>query len=127
MVNDEGFVVHAAVQAFELGKIAHEAKFAVYKRIEQAHLNIGVGIEAQHQGIQAIGIVVVEQQAHFHAAVGRLHQGMGEQLARHIVVPNVVLQIQRVFSRLYQACASGKRVVAVRQGVNAREIVAVGA
>jgi hypothetical protein len=105
--------VHAAVQAFEFGEVAHEAEFAVHKGVEQAHLYVGVGIQAQHQSIQANGVVVVEQQAHFHATVGCLHQGMGEQLACHIVVPNVVLQIQSVFGGLYQACARGKRIVAV--------------
>ena len=42
-------------------------------------------------------------------------------------MPNVVLQIQGVFSGLYQTGARGKRIMAIGEWVNAREVVAIGA
>ncbi|KAG1535106.1 hypothetical protein G6F50_015386 [Rhizopus delemar] len=51
-------------------------------------------IERHHQRILDPGVHVVEQDAHAHAAFGRVIQRLGHQVADQVVVPDVVLQVQ---------------------------------
>ena len=106
-VGDPGLVVHATVhrhraQQHFAGPPQHAG--AAARGIEQAHFDIGVGIQRGQVRILAVRGHVVQQQAHAHAAVGRAQHLVAQQVAGEVVVPDVVLQVQ---AAPRGACAGG--------------------
>lgn len=93
VVGGEGFVVHTAVYAGKVGKVAQSAPFADEKGVEQADLDVGMGVEGGEDVVHAVGVVVIQQEAHAHATLGGLLQLVQELLACGVVVPNVVLRV----------------------------------
>ena len=55
------------------------------------------------------GVVVVEQQAHAHAAFGRLPQRLEQQVAGLVGVPDVVLDVERAVGGSGEDGARGER------------------
>ncbi|MNQ43647.1 hypothetical protein D3C85_573840 [compost metagenome] len=119
VIGRERFVVHAPVEARKIRGKGERARRAGNKGIEQADFQIL--LLAQHgQGlVQARRVVVVEQQAHPHAPFGRLAQGIEQQGARDVLVPDVVLHVQAALRRGGQQGARGKRVAPVDQRIDA--------
>lgn len=72
VVGGEGFVVHTTVYAGEVGKVAQRTPFADEKWVEQADLDVGMGVEGGEDVVHAVGVVVIQQEAHAHAALGGL-------------------------------------------------------
>ena len=106
VVGNHLLVVHAPVQAFELGCAFGHAPHPVtlLPGIEDANLDIRMAVDARQQGIAQLGtghvvqhgVEVVEQHADLDASVGRGNHARHQQLARGIAKPDVVLEIQRV-------------------------------
>ena len=93
VVGGEGFVVHPAVEAREVGQIAQRAPFAADEGVEQADFDIGMAVEGEQDVVQPVGIVVVKQQSHAHAAFGGSVDQVEHELAGDVVVPDVVLEV----------------------------------
>ena len=85
--------MHAAVYAGEVGEVAQRAPFADEKGVEQADLDVGMGVEGGEDVVHAVGVVVIQQEAYAHATLGGLLQLVQELLACGVVVPNVVLRV----------------------------------
>lgn len=64
-------------------------------------------------------VVVVEQQPHPHAAVGRSAQGAEQQRAGLVVVPDVVLHVERALGGARKQHARSERVEPVGQRMDA--------
>ena len=64
--------MHAAVYSGEVGKVAQSTPFADEKGVEQADLDVGMGVEGGEDVVHAVGVVVIQQEAHAHAALGGL-------------------------------------------------------
>jgi len=94
--------VHAAVQAGEVGQVVHEAQAAVPERVVQADLDVAVRVQCGDGRVQPRGVVVVEQQPHAHAPLGRPPQGLEQQVAGRVAVPDVVLHVERPLRMLGQ-------------------------
>ena len=94
-VGGERLVVHAPVQAREVGQVAEHAAAALNERVVQPHLDVRVGVERGQRRIQPARVVVVEQQAHANAALGRLPQRLEQQVAGRVAAPDVVLHVER--------------------------------
>jgi hypothetical protein len=107
--------VHAPVQARELGEVAEESPPADAERVEQPHRDVGVSVERGQDGIEAGGVLVVQQEPHAHAAVGRPADRLEQQGPRHVVAPEVVLRVQRPLGRVGQEDAGRERAAAVGQ------------
>ena len=116
VVGGERFVVHAPVGALKVKHIAQHFGPAQHKGVEQAHLNLGVGVQGVQQAVHSGGAAIVKQQAHTHAPISR-----GEQIAQQhqpagIGPPDVVLHIQAVCGLLDQKMAGRKSLLWTVQG-----------
>ncbi|MNV67726.1 hypothetical protein D3C71_1605360 [compost metagenome] len=112
--------MHAPVQAAEVRDIAQGLRPAQHKGVVQADLDIGVFVHRRQHRVEPRRAVVVQQQAHAYAAVGRGMQGFQQHRARHVVVPDVVLHVQAAFSGARQHHAGGEGVIRIGQRVDAR-------
>jgi hypothetical protein len=117
----ERLIVHAPVEPGKIGeKAQRSAHFLYMKGIEQADFDIGVmRVQRGQQLVHALGAVVVEQQAHTHPALRCAIKHIEKQVARHIVVPNIVLDIERVIGRFNQRGARHKSIVRIIEQINA--------
>ncbi|MNV51205.1 hypothetical protein D3C71_1432460 [compost metagenome] len=70
-------------------------------------------VERHHQGILVLGVHVIEQDPHAHAALCRLVQRLGHEVADQVVVPDVVLQVQAAPGMLGDHRAGGIGIQAV--------------
>ena len=70
-VDRERLVVHAAIEPRKVGKVFERPPAAQAERIEQPDLDVRVRGERRKERVEARGIVVVQQQADAHAAIGR--------------------------------------------------------
>ena len=112
--------MHAAVEAGKVGEVAKGAEFAVGERVEQADFDVFFRIERSEGVVHAARIVVVEQQAHAHAATGGLLQHLEQHFAGHVVVPDIVGDVERMVGVADKDGAGDKGVVRVGQQVHAR-------
>jgi hypothetical protein len=113
--------VHAPVHAAEVRRVLRQPEAAQRKRVEQADLDVRMRVERREQCGEAHRAVVIEQQAHPHAALGGIVQRAIDQVSGQVVAPDVVLRVDRPFRRPYQQQACGERVTPVRQRVDARK------
>ena len=97
--------------------------------IEQADLDVGLEGQAQHLGVLAHRVEVVEQDADAHAAPRGIAQRLQQHFGAGVGVDGVVLQVQAALRRLDQRQAAGKGGAdAVQQpeaGVTARAALAL--
>ena len=71
---------------------------AMDERVVEAHLDVRMRVERGDAWDRARCVfVVVEQQPHAHAALGRLPQRLEQQVADLVAVPDVVLHVERLF------------------------------
>ena len=70
-----------------------------------------MGVEGGKDVVHAVGVVVIQQQAHAHAALGGLMQLLQQLLACGVVVPDVILRINRHAGVVNQAGAQGVGLV----------------
>ena len=105
VVGGEGFVVHTAVDAGEVGKVAQRAPFADEKGVEQADLDIRMRVQRGEDVVRAVGVVVIQQEAHAHATLGGLAELLQQLLACGVVVPDVVLRVDGYAGVVNQAGA----------------------
>jgi hypothetical protein len=90
------------------------------ERIEQPHLDVGVGIEDIETEVLAGEIEVVEQHADAHATVGRIEQGREQLPARRIAVPQEILDVDRLLGRGGKGVTAGKGFPARSHQLEAR-------
>ena len=83
--------------------------------IEEPHLDVGMGVERGQRRVDAAGAVVVQQQPHPHAALGGVAQGVEQQRARRILVPDVVLDVERAVGGPRQERPRGEGIAASRR------------
>ena len=105
VVGNQGFVVHSSVQPRKVGQIADKPPFAVQKWVEQADLDVGMAVEGGQDGVHAVRVVVVQQQAHAHAAFCRLPEFLQQCQAGDVVAPNIILRVNRHGGVVQQNCA----------------------
>ena len=72
VIGSERFIVHAIVQAPHITGKAQATATPIAKGVKQSHLDIGMGIEPQQPGVLALGVQVIQQQAHPHPPLRRL-------------------------------------------------------
>jgi hypothetical protein len=89
------------------------------ERVVQAHLDVRVRGERCEGVVEALGVRVVEQHAHAHAALGRTPQLLEQQIAGLIGVPDVVLHVEAPLRCGGEEHARGEGVAAEEQAVNA--------
>lgn len=90
------------------------------QRVEHTNLDVRVGIEGAHDGVQAIAGGVVQQDAHAHATVGGAQQLMHQGAGAEAVVDNVVLQVDARLGVADQLGTGAECLVAVGQQAKAR-------
>jgi hypothetical protein len=120
VVGRERLVVHAPVDALEVGDEVERARVAVHERVVETHLDVGMRVDRGEARVLSRGGDVVEQKAHAHAARGRAPQRLEHQRAGLVVVPDVVLHVERAVRRLREEGARGERVGRRRQRIDAR-------
>ncbi|MNH22795.1 hypothetical protein D3C79_826660 [compost metagenome] len=111
--------MHAPVLARQVEQPAHGARHACaaaqVQRVEHADLDVGVGIEGAHDGVQAVAGGVVQQDAHAYASVGGAQQFMDQGPGAQAVVDDVVLQVDAGLRVADQLGAGTEGLVAVGQ------------
>ena len=124
VVGHEQLVVHAVVVELELARRQqqpqHRHPAPQRHRVEQAHLDVRNGRQAEQQVIDLDGEEVVHQQTNAHAAQRRVTKFPHQRAAGIVAMDVVVLQVQRLLgpTRQCDACLEGKR--AIRQQPKAR-------
>src|SRR5690606_10252943 len=90
------------------------------KGVEQTNLDMRVVVQRRQDIVQAGDAIVVEQQAHAHATLCSSVQGLQKQRACQVVVPDVVLHIQRALGGAAEEGACGERITCVCQSDDSR-------
>ena len=67
--------MHTAIQSTHFEQVVEKAWAAQLQWVEQADFNVGVLMKAFEGGVEAYGIIVIQQQAHFNTTLGSLVQG----------------------------------------------------
>ena len=119
-VDRERLVVHAAVEAREVGEVLQRTPATQPERVEQPHLDVRVRRERRQECVETGGVVVVEQQPDAHAAIGRAAHRREQQRAGNVVAPDVVLEIERALRGIREQHAGSERVAPVAQLDDAR-------
>ena len=88
--------------------------------VEYADLDVGMGSEGAHHGVEAVAGGVVEQHAHAHAAVGGAQQLVDQGSSAQAIMDDVVLQVDARLGVADQLGAGAKGLVAVGQQAKAR-------
>src|SRR6266550_2963358 len=73
------------------------------------------------QRVEPGRVVVVQQQPYANAAIRCGAQGLEQQGTRHVVVPDVILNIKRTLGALCQQRPRSKRIARIRQRVDTRD------
>jgi hypothetical protein len=108
VVRGERLVVHAAVDAGEVRHVVAYPPAPVGEGIEQPQLDVGVRVQGGEQGVEALGVDVVQQHAHAHAAFGCIPQRAREKGAADVRVPDVVLHVDAALAACASACRAAK-------------------
>ena len=58
---------------------------------------------AEQDGVGWRRAEIVQQQAHTHTAVGRAEQMLEQNLAHHVLIPDVILHIEAALRRIREA------------------------
>ena len=126
VVGRERLVVHAPVQAPEVGQVAQDARPALHERVVQAHLDVRMRLENGDRRVEAARVAVVEQEANSNAALGRLPERLEQEKADLVCAPDVVLHIQRLLRSRGQQHAARERVARLGECVDARRLRTCG-
>ena len=119
VVDREGLVVHAMVNPPEIKEVVQPARTAMAQRVKQAHFDIFMRCECGERGIETLGAVIIQQEANAHATISRLPNRLKQQDAGRIVVPDVILRIDRALCCTGQQKPCGECVATGPQSVNA--------
>ncbi|MNK93350.1 hypothetical protein D3C87_1135070 [compost metagenome] len=117
VIGNQRLVVHAPVHARELQQRAGTPEGAAGHRVEDAHLDGWMGVHGQQQVVVGAHADVVQQHPHTHAPVCRAQHGVGQGSAGGVVVPDVVLEVERALGLFRQQHPGDQRVDVVRQQV----------
>ena len=119
VVGRERLVVHAPVDAREVGDEVADAQAAIGERVEQPHLDVRVRVQCYDRLVEARGVLVVEQQPHANAALGGLPERVVEQRASRVVSPDVVLHVETALGGTRQQHPRGERIARIDEGIDA--------
>src|SRR6185312_6879885 len=112
IVDDQGLVVHAVVDAGEIEEEIADMAAAERKGIEQADLDIGMRVDGGEAGILAFESEIVEEEAHAHPAVGSFEERAHQTPPAAIPRPEIVLRVDRLLRH-------GGKGIAALEGVPA--------
>jgi len=125
-VRGEGLVVHAAVQALEVGDVAEGLEAAVRVWVVETNLDVGMRVEHGDDRVQPLDAVVVDQQPHAHAALGGVPELLEQQEPGDVGVPDVVLHVEGALRRARERDPGGEGVPSLRERVDAALALPVG-
>ncbi len=111
--------MHAPVHAKKVQRETHQFRPAHPRRVEQPHLEIVLRVQCGQRRIHSRNAVVVEEQAHAHAAARGVGQSAQQQPAGNVVVPDVILNIERTFRLCRQQKPARQRLVPGSEWQNA--------
>jgi hypothetical protein len=99
----------------EVGRELAEPEAAVGVGIEEPHLDVRMRVERRDRVVEPARAVVVEQQPHAHAALGRAPQGFAQKRAGDIGAPDLVLHVEAAVSGLGKHHPRGECVARARE------------
>ena len=111
--------MHAPLSSREVGQVANGFGRAHHKGVEQTYFDLGVLVQSRQDGVHSTGAAIVQKQAYTHVAVGCVQQLVEQKVARGVVAPDVVLNVQCAFRCAGQQGASGIGIMGIRQHMNA--------
>jgi hypothetical protein len=94
--------VHPPVAAIEIAHEVDQAHVAGREGIEEPDLDRRVRIQLQERPVETHGVQVVQKEAHPHAAFRRIQHGREQDPPGRVVVPAVVLDIERPLGRAHE-------------------------
>ena len=116
VVHDEQFVVHAVVDATEVGEETQQLPRSIGERIEDADFDVGVRIHRRDEHVAvALEVQIVDQDAYPDTSIRGAHEVLDQDPPGGILIPDEVLQIQRLFRQLGHCNARRKRAASVRE------------
>ena len=121
IVGDHQLVVHAAVDPAEVDKEVESGPAPVGERVEQADLDIGVGVEGGYDGIAGLVVGIVDEQPHPDPAIGRPHHAVDDDPAGRIAVPDVVLHVEASLGQVGQRQTDDEGLAPLAQEAEAGE------
>ena len=120
-VHHKGFVVHAPVDAVEVGNQRQPAPHpaAGTGRVEDTHPDVGVCCHGGKQRLLASHVDVVQQQAYLNATVCSGYQPAGQVAPGGIVIPDVILGINKLVGGFDQRSPHQEGITATVQQLKA--------
>ena len=102
IVGHHQFVVHATVDPAEVVNEVETGPPTVGERVEQANLDIGVGIQRGDNRIVGSVVRIVDEQPHRDPTIRRLHHAVEDDPAGRIAVPDVILHVEAALGQVAQ-------------------------
>ena len=126
IVGGQRLVVHAVVQAPEVGEVAQHAEGSLPEWVVEPHLEVGVRSKCEKGRIEAGDSIVVQQETHPHAPRRGAPQRLEQEDTGNVVMPDVVLDVERALGRLDQKCPRSESAAAAGERVNSRQLRVCG-
>ena len=114
VVHHHQLVVHAVIDAIEVGHEAKQPGPAMREGVEQADLDVRVRVERRDPRVAVLDVDVVDQDTHPDAAVSGAHEAIGQDAAGRIGLPEEVLDVEGRLCEIRQGHAGGERLAPVR-------------
>lgn len=119
-ISRERLVMHSPVEAGKVRQVIDPSPSAMLERVEQPYLDVRVRVQRRERRVETSRVVVIEQEPDAHTTIGRATQRVEEQTPREIVMPDVVLHVERLLGRLGKMIASAECISAVAERYDAR-------
>ena len=92
----------------EVGQEADQIRAAMREGIEQADLDVRMGVERGDGRVEILQVDVVDQDPHAHAAVGSANEAVDEVSAGRVGFPEEVLDVESLLREVGERDAGGK-------------------
>ena len=106
--------MHPAIEPIEIAQEAHPACSSLRRRVEDTDLDVRMRVEDREVHVSLLGHVhVVDQDAHANTAIGSAYETLGENSARRVGRPDVVLRVERLLCQVRHRQSRHERVATV--------------
>ena len=120
VVHHEELVVHAVVDAIEVGDEVQQMRRTMGEGIEETDFDVRVRIHGGDDRVAAVEVQIIHEDPYTYAAIGGPEQTLGQDPAGGVRVPDEVLQIQGLFRQLGHRNPRGKCPAAIGQDSKGR-------
>ncbi len=120
VVHDKELVVHAVVNAIEVGDEVQRMPRTMGEGIEETDFDVRVRIQGSHDCVTPLKVQIIHQDAYPYAAIGGPDQALGQDSAGGVRFPVEGLYIQGFFRQLGHRNPRSKRPAPIGEDPKSR-------